>query len=202
MVEDHHVNLIELVISEQFVGEGFIIPKGNGILLVHCDVLLKTRVLQRQQTSLGLVQICTSHRHDLVEGVDGLAGGLYPQVVCQVEGLDGIFECGGAKVGSTGGVSQGARVDGGLRSIVVDISSEGSLLSIFAMSVSFLATTASVASLSLGRSVSARTAIGPTLLLLLLLLGKFGVSQLVLHSTKLVGLWALTAATGSTFLLK
>jgi len=40
------------------------------------------------------------------------------------------------------------------------------------------------------RSVSARTAIGPALLLL----GEFGVSRLAFHSTKLVGLWALTTA--------
>jgi len=32
MVKDHHINLIELVISEQFVGDRFIIPKGDGIL--------------------------------------------------------------------------------------------------------------------------------------------------------------------------
>jgi len=100
----------------------------------------------------------------MVEGVDGLAGGLHPQAVCQIEGLDGIIKCGGAKVGSTGGVGQGARVDGGLRSIIVDISSEGSLLGIFMVSVSLLATTTSAASLSLGRSVSARTTVGPALL--------------------------------------
>ena len=101
-------------------------------------------------------------------------------------------------MGSTGSVGQGARVDSWLRSIVVDVSGEGGLLSIFKASTSLLATTACVASLSLGRSVSARTTIGPTLLLL----GELGVSQLALHSTKLVGLWALTAATGGAFLLE
>jgi len=50
----------------------------------------------------------------MVKGADGLAGGLHPQAVCQIEGLDGIIECGGAKVGSTGSVGQGARVDGRL----------------------------------------------------------------------------------------
>jgi len=102
-------------------------------------------------------------------------------------------------VGSTGSVGQGTRVDGGLRSIIVDIGSEGGLLSLLAASASLLATTMSVASLSLGRSISARTAIGP---LLLLLLGELGVSWLALHSTKLVGLWALTAAMSGAFLLE
>jgi len=91
-------------------------------------------------------------------------------------------------VGSTGSVGQGARVDGRLRSIIVDVSSEGGLLSIFA---------ACAASLSLGRSVSARTAVGPALLL-----GKLGVSQLALHSAKLIGLGALATTASSTFLLK
>jgi len=136
----------------------------------------------------------------VVEGADGLAGGLYPQAVRQVEGLNCVIESGGAVVGSTGSVGQGARVDSWLRSIIVDVSGEGGLLSIFEASTSLLATTACVASLSLGRSVSARTTIGLTLLLLLL--GELGVSQLVLHSTKLVGLWALTAATGGAFLLE
>ena len=88
-------NLVELVISERFVSEGLLIPKGDGILLIHRDALLETRALQRGGTGLGLVQVRTRQRHNLVEGVDGLAGGLYPQMVCQIEGLDGIFECGG-----------------------------------------------------------------------------------------------------------
>jgi len=134
------------------------------------------------------------------QGADGLAGGFHPQAVCQIEGLDGIFECGGAIVGSTGGVGQGVRVDGGLRSIIVDISSKGSLLGIFMASVSLLAATACAASLSLGRSVSTCTTIGPALLLLLL--GELWVSQLALHSAKLVGLWALTTAASSAFLLE
>ena len=70
----------------------------------------------------------------MVEGADGLAGGLHPQTVCQIEGLDGIIECGGAEVGSTGGVCQGARVNGGLRSIVVDVGGKSSLLGSFATS--------------------------------------------------------------------
>ena len=135
----------------------------------------------------------------MVEGADGLAGGLHPQVVCQIEGLDSVIECGGAVVGSTGSVGQGVRVNGRLRSIIVDISSEGGLLSIFTVSASLLAAMACAASLSLGRSVSARTAVGPTLLLLL---GELGVSRLALHSAKLIGLRALTAATGGAFLLK
>ena len=100
-------------------------------------------------------------------------------------------------------MGQGAGVDSQLRSIVVDICSKGGLLSILAASASLLATTTSAASLSLGRSISARTAIGRALLLLLLLLlGKLWVSQLSLHSAKLVGLWALTTAMSSTFLLE
>ena len=59
--------------------------------------------------------------------------------------------------------------------------------------MSLLATVSSVASLSLGRSVSTHTAVGPTLLLL----GELGVSWLVLHSAKFVGLGALTTATVS-----
>jgi len=107
----------------------------------------------------------------------------------------------GAKVGSTGGVGQGTRVDCGLRSIVVDVGGESSLLSVLAASVSLLATMACAASLSLGRSVSACTAVGPALLLLLLL-GELGVSRLALHSAKLIGLRALTTATSCTFLLE
>jgi len=97
-------------------------------------------------------------------------------------------------------VGQGARVDGWLRSIIVDVGGESGLLASFVLSMSLLATLASAASLSLGRSVSACTAIGPALLLLLL--GELWVSQLALHSAKLVGLWALTTTTSSAFLLK
>jgi len=106
MVKDHRIDLIELVISEWFMGNGFIIPKGDGILLIHHDAFLKARVLQRG-TGLRLVQACTSRRHDMVEGADGLAGGLHPQVVCQIEGFDGIIKCRGAIVGSTRSVGQG-----------------------------------------------------------------------------------------------
>ena len=200
-VEDHHVDFVEFVIGERLMGVQFFIPKGDGILLIHCDALLKTRALQRGGPGLRLVQVCTSHQHNLVEGADGLAGGLYPQAVCQIEGLDSIVKCGGAKVGCTGGMGQGVGVDGQLRSIlIVDISGEGGLLGIFASSTSLLATMASMASLSLGRSVSAHTAIGCALLLLL---GKLGVSWLALHSAKLVGLLApTTTAMRGTFLLK
>jgi len=107
----------------------------------------------------------------------------------------------GAEVGSTRGVGQGVRVDSRLRSIVVDIGGESSLLSVLTASTSLLATMACAASLSLGRSISARTTVGPTLLLLLLL-GKLWVSRLALHSTKLIGLRALTTATSCPFLLK
>ena len=84
------------------MGDRFIIPEGDGILLIHGDALLKMRALQQGGTSLGLVQVHTSCRHNVVEGVDGLAGGLYPQAVCQVEGLNSVIKCGGAIVGGTG----------------------------------------------------------------------------------------------------
>ena len=99
-------------------------------------------------------------------------------------------------------MGQGMRVNSRFGSIIVDIGGEGSLLHIFAVSASLLATMACVASLSLGRSISAHTAVGPALLLLLLLLGEFGVSRLVLYSAKLVGLRALTTTVSSTFLLE
>jgi len=147
-----------------------------------------------------LVQVCTSHQHNLVESVDGLAGGLYPQAVCQIEGLDSIIECRGAEVGSTRGVSQGTRVDCRLWFIIVDVSGKGGLLGVLVTSTSLLAAMAHAATLSLGRSISACTTVGPALLLLL---GKLGVSWLALHSVKLVGLWALTTTVGrGTFLLK
>ena len=57
-----------------------------------------------------------------------------------------------------------------------------------------------VTTLSVGRSSSAATAIGPALLLLL---GELGVRLLVLHSAKLVGLRGLaTATTRCALLLK
>jgi len=144
----------------------------------------------------------------MVEGVDGLAGGLYPQMVCQIKGLNSIIKSGGAIVGSTGGVSQGTRVNSRLRSIIVDLSGKSGLLGSFASSVSFLAASASSASLSLGRSISACTAVRPALLLLLLplrlllLLGELWVRWLALYSTKLIGLGALTTAMSSAFLLE
>jgi len=69
---------VKLVISEGLMGDWLIIPQGDGILLIHGDVLLKTRALQRGGTGLRLVQVHTSHQHDVVEGADGLAQGLYP----------------------------------------------------------------------------------------------------------------------------
>ena len=85
------------------------------------------------------------------------------------------------------------------RGSTVGIGSEGGILGCFMTCMSLFATMVSAATLSLGRSVSTCTTIGPTLLLLL---GKFGVSQLVLHSAKLIGLRALTTAASGTFLLK
>ena len=117
----------------------------------------------------------------------------------QIKGPECVIECWRAVLGSAGGVGQGVRVDSWLRSIIVDVGGESSLLGVLAASMSLLATTLSVASQSLGRSISARTTVGPTLLLL----GELGVSWLALHSAKLIGLGALTtSAGGCTFLLK
>ena len=51
----------------------------------------------------------------MVEGADCLAGGLYPQTVCQIKGPDSIIVSEQAIVGGTGGVCQGTRVDSGHR---------------------------------------------------------------------------------------
>ena len=95
-------------------------------------------------------------------------------------------------MGTTGGMSEGVRIDGRLRSIVVDIGGEGSVVGGLATSASpFAATTVAVA-LSLGGSVAARTAMRSTLLLLrlrsLLLLSELGVCRLALDSAQLVSL--------------
>ena len=55
------------------------------------------------------------------------------------------------------------------------------------------AATLVVTTLSLGRSISAATAVGPALLLLLL--GELGVCLLALYSARLVGLRGLATAT-------
>ena len=133
--------------------------------------------------------------------MNGLAGGLHAQTVCQVEGLNSIVESRRAIVGGTGGVGQGVRVNGGFRAILVmDVGGKFSILSALMAGACLLAATAVVASLSLGRSVSAATAAGPALLLLLplgllLLLGELWVRRLALYSAKLVGLWGLSAGT-------
>ena len=153
-------------------------------------MLLETRALERW-TSPRLVQVCRCGRDDLIEGVDGLAGGLYAQTVCQVKGLDAIIEGGRAIVGGTNGVGQNVWVDGRYWAILVlDIGGEFGILGPFAMSAGPLATMLAVAALSLGRSVSAATAIGPALLLL----GELGVCLLALHSAELIGLRGLAAA--------
>ena len=125
--------------------------------------------------------------------MDGLAGGLYPQTVCQVKGLNSVIECRGAVVGGTGGVGQGMQVNGGNWAIlVVNVGGKLSILGLFATSTGLLATTSAVTLMSLGRSISACTTVGPALLLLL---GELWVCLLVLHSAKLVGLRGLATAT-------
>ena len=76
--------------------------------------------------------------------------------------------------------------------LVLDISHEFGILGTLAMSTHLSATTTVVAALSLSGSVSAATAVGPALLLLLL--DELGVRLLALHSIKLVGLRGLAAA--------
>ena len=112
-------------------------------------------------------------------------------------------------VDGTRGVGQGMRVDSRHRSIIVmNISGELSILSMFVMSVGLPATTSVMTTLSLGRSISTHTAVRPALLLLwlgslLLLLGELQVDLLALHSTKFVGLRALAAtAMRGTLLLE
>ena len=60
----------------------------------------------------GQPQGCGCGQDDLVKGVDGLAGGLHPQMVCQIESLDRIIKGRGTIVGCTGGVGQGMWVNG------------------------------------------------------------------------------------------
>ena len=89
-------------------------------------------------------------------------------MVHQVEGLDGIIKGGGTIVGCTGGVGQGMWVNGRDWAIlIVDVSGKFGILGMLMVSACLLATTMVVATLSLGRSISAATAIGSTLLLLL-----------------------------------
>ena len=154
-VEDHPIDLIKHV-GERIV---IVIPKGDGILLDSCEALLKTRALAKGRGArLRLVMTRRRRRHDAVEGANRFTRGFYTEPVCQIEGLNSIIECGGAIVGTTGGMSEGARVDSRLRSIVVDIGGEGSIVGGLTMSASpFAATTVAVA-LSLGGSVAARTA--------------------------------------------
>ena len=96
----------------------------------------------------------------MVKGVNGLTGGLHTQLVCQIEGLNGIIEGGRAIVGGTRSTGQSAWVDGRYWAILVaDIGSEFSVLGPFATSMGLLATTSVVTLMSLGRSISARTAV-------------------------------------------
>ena len=65
-------------------------------------------------------------------------------------------------MGTTGGMSKGAMVNGRLRSIVVDIGGKGCIVGGLTMSASPFAATLVVDALSLGRSVSAHTTVGST----------------------------------------
>ena len=154
------------------------------------------RVLDKGQGArLRLVMTCRHHRHDAVKGANHFTRGLYTKPVCQIKGLNSIIKCGGGIVGTTGSVGKSAGVDSWLRSIIVDIGGEGSVVGSLVTSASPFAATMVVVALSMGRSVSARTAVGSTLLLrprslllLLLLLGELGVCRLALDSAQLVSL--------------
>ena len=143
--------------------------------------------------SYGLVQVGRCSGDDQVEGADGLAGGFYPQTVCQVEGLDGIIKCRGAIIGGTRGMGQGTRVNSGDWAILImDVGGKFGILGMLVMSTCLLAAMMVAATLSLGRNISTATAIGSTLLLLI---GELWVCLLVLHSAKLVGLRGLATST-------
>ena len=49
-------------------------------------------------------------------------------MVYQIEGLNSIIECRRTVVSTTGGVSEGMKVNGWLRSIIVDIGGKGCIV--------------------------------------------------------------------------
>ena len=105
-------------------------------------------------------------------------------------------------------MGQGARVDSRNWAILIlDVGGKFGVPGVLVMSVHLPAAMTVVTALSLGRSVSATTAVGPALLLLwlgslLLLLGELGIRLLAPYSTKLVGLRGLATAARSAFLLE
>ena len=75
--------------------------------------------------------------------MDGLAGGLHAQTVCQVKGLNSIIECRRAVVGRARGMGQGTWVDGGYWAILVmDVGGKLSILSALTASARLPATPA------------------------------------------------------------
>ena len=77
--------------------------------------------------------------------MNGLAGGLHPQTVCQIEGLESIIKCRGAVVGGTRGVGQSMGVDSWNWAILImDVGGKFGILGTFAMSMGLLATTSVV----------------------------------------------------------
>ena len=122
-------------------------------------------------------------------------------MVHQVEGLNSVIEGGGTIVDCASDVGQGAGVNCRDWAILIsDIGHKLGILGMLATSAHLSATVMVVVTLSLSRSISATTAIGPALLLLwlggllLLLLGELRVCLLALYSAKLVGLRGLAAA--------
>ena len=128
-----------------------------------------------------------------------MAGGLYAKMVCQVKGLDHIVEGGRTIVGCASGVGQSMGVDSRDQAVLVsDIGCKLSILGTLTTSTHLPASATVVAALSLSRSVSAATTVGPALLLLwlgsLLLLGELQVRLFVLYSAKLICLRGLATA--------
>ena len=69
--------------------------------------------------------------------------------MCQVEGLDGIIECGRAVVGGASGVGQSTWVDSGNWAVlVVDVGGKFGILGMLTMSACLPATTSVVTALS------------------------------------------------------
>ena len=110
-------------------------------------------------------------------------------------------------MGTTGSVGKSAGVDSRLRSIVVDIGGKGCIVGGLVTSMSPFAATTVVVALFMGGSVTTRTTMRSTLLLLrlgsLLLLSRLGVRRLALDSAQLIslGIVAPCSARGRTFLL-
>ena len=107
-------------------------------------------------------------------------------------------------MGRTGSMSEGTRVDTGLRAVSVDEGCKLCSIGCFASSASLLPTISMFVTV-VGGSVSALTTTALLLLRpggLLLLLGKLRIGLLALHSAKLVGLVAIACSQALRALFK